>query len=351
MSQYHKMEHKILNLSKCNINNTSKYIPSIKLECARPALWLIVFLLSLAFTAQAQQDEQYTQFMFNKLWYNPAYAGSDGLPNLTLVARNQWIGLKGAPQSQALTFDLPLLNDRVGVGGNIVHNKIAVYEEMTVDGSYAYRLKLGQGIMGLGVQASVRFLRNDFTELEATQPVSSDGAIPVGIQSKFVPNFGMGFYYHTEAFYLGFSVPRLLNTNIDLADNSVEISREVQHFYLMGGVILGEKDFKFLPQVLVKYTPTAPLDADLNLSFILLDKITIGGTYRLGGAKENPIGESIGLVFASEINESLLLGLSYDLTLTPLKEYQDGSVEVALRYTFGNRSAKIGTEYTNPRHF
>jgi len=312
---------------------------------------LIYTCLVFSFSVVAQQDEQYTQFMFNKLWYNAAYAGSDGLPNLALVARNQWIGLKGAPQAQALTFDLPLLNDRVGVGGNIVHNKIAIFEELTVDGSYAYRVKLGQGIMGLGIQASVRFLRNDYTELAATQPIESDGSIPAGIQSKFVPNFGMGFYYHTDAFYLGFSVPRLLNSNIDLADNAVEISREVQHFYLMSGVIFGKDKVKFLPQVLLKYTPTAPLDADVNLSLILFDAVTIGGTYRLGGAKETPIGESIGIVFASEINDNLLLGLSYDLTLTPLKEYQDGSIEVALRYTFGNRKSKINTEYTNPRHF
>lgn len=305
----------------------------------------------LSLTAVGQQDEQYTQFMFNKLRFNPAYAGSNGLPCFTAIARSQWIGLEGAPQTQGLTFDFPLLNNRIGVGGNIYRNSIAVSERFTFDGSYAYRVPLGDGIMSMGVQASIRFLSTDFSKVEGTQPVSADGAIPPSLQSKFVPNFGLGFYYHTDNFYLGFSVPRLLETNIDLADDIGIISREVQHFYLMGGTIIGEGDFKFLPQLLVKYTPTAPLDADINASFIILDKITLGATYRLGGSQSNGIGESIGALFAVDISENFLLGVSYDATLSELRNYQQGSIEAAIRYCFGSRSDVNDREYTNPRHF
>ncbi len=301
--------------------------------------------------AIGQQDEQYTQFMFNKLRYNPAYAGSNGLPCFTAITRSQWIGLDGAPQTQGLTFDFPLLNNRIGVGGNIYRNSIAVSERFTFDGSYAYRIPLGDGIIGIGIQASIRFMRTDFSKVEGTQPVSSDGAIPASLQSKFVPNFGLGFYYHTENFYLGFSSPRLLKSNIDLADDIGIISREVQHFYLMGGTIIGEGNFKFLPQLLVKYTPTAPLDADINASFILMDRITLGATYRLGGAKSNGIGESIGALFAVDISENFLLGVSYDITLSALKNYQQGSIEAAIRYCFGSRDNVGDREYVNPRHF
>lgn len=309
----------------------------------------LIFLSSLSLSAQ--QDEQYTQFMFNKLRYNAAYAGSNGMPCLTAIHRNQWIGLEGAPTSQIVSFDMPFLKNRIGVGGNIIRQSISVTENITMDGSYAYRIPLGPGVMGLGLQASLRYFRTDFSELEATQSIGSDGAIPVGIQSKFVPNFGLGFYYHTDEFYLGFSAPRLLQNNIDLADDQGVISREVQHLYLMGGVIIGEGDFKFLPQALIKYNPTIPFDADLNLSFILMDRITVGGTYRLGGSKERGFGESIGVLFSAQINDEFLMGVSYDATLSDLKDYQDGSIELALRVCFGNREDAPDKEYVNPRHF
>lgn len=317
----------------------------------KPIYIFLFFCLNTALFAQ--QDEQYTQFMFNKLRYNPAYAGTQESPSITAIARKQWIGLDGAPQSQALTFDLPLLNNRVGVGGNIYRNTVAVTEKITFDGSYSYRVPLGTGIMGMGIQASLRFMSVDFSRLEGTQPISIDGAIPANYQSKFVPNFGLGFYYHTQQFYLGFSLPRFLKTNIDLADDDGVISREVQHYYLMSGMMFGDGDFKFLPQFLVKYTQSAPLDADVNLSFIFLDKITIGGTYRIGGARANPIGSSASGLFSMQVNDNILLGLSYDVTLTELRNYQDGSVELILRYHFGEGKSKIvpNREYINPRHF
>lgn len=312
---------------------------------------LFSLFFGLTWSAFAQQDEQYTQFMFNKLRYNAAYAGSNGTPSVTAIHRSQWIGLEGAPTAQIVSFDMPLLKNRIGVGGNIVRNVVAVTENITMDGSYAYRLPLGPGVMSLGLQASLRYFRTDFSDLKATQGISPDSSIPIGIQSKFVPNFGLGFYYHTDAFYLGFSAPRLLKNNIDLADDEGVISREIQHFYLMGGVIIGEGDFRFLPQLLIKYNPTIPFDADLNASFILLDRVTLGATYRLGGSKEKGFGESIGLLFSAQVNDNLLLGVSYDLTLSDLKDHQDGSIELALRVSFGNREDAPDKEYVNPRHF
>jgi len=313
-------------------------------------------LLSLVFCLTlgglfAQQDEQYTQFMFNKLRYNAAYAGSNGAPTVTAIHRSQWVGLEGAPGSQVVTFDLPLLNNRIGIGGNLVRNSVAVSQNITLDGSYAYRVPLGPGVMSLGLQASLRYFSTNFSDLTATQPIASDNAIPVGLQSKFVPNFGLGFYYHTEDFYLGFSSPRLLANNIDLADDDGVIGQEVQHYYMMSGVIIGEENFKFLPQILVKYLPSAPFDADINLSFILMDRITVGGTYRLGGSKEKGFGESVGALFSAQVNDNLLVGVSYDLTLSDLKGVQDGSIELALRISFGDREDTPDKEYVNPRHF
>ncbi|MFK7933654.1 MAG: PorP/SprF family type IX secretion system membrane protein, partial [Saprospiraceae bacterium] len=114
---------------------------------------LFSFLILLALTATAQQDQQYTQFMFNKLGYNPGYAGSQNAACITAIARNQWIGLEGAPETQALTFNMPVSGQRVGVGANIIRNTIGESENVTVDAAYAYRIPMGNGMLGLGMQA------------------------------------------------------------------------------------------------------------------------------------------------------------------------------------------------------
>lgn len=313
-------------------------------------LLLFGLLLSCTVWSSAQQDEHYTQFMYNKLWYNPAYAGSQGLPCFSFITRNQWLGLDGAPQAQSLAFDLPLLNSKSGVGGNIIRHSVAVTEEITLVGSYAYRFPLGPGVMGIGLSASVRYFQMNFSQTTATQQKEIDNAIPNDLQSKFLPNAGLGFYYHTDEFYAGFSMPRLLTNNIDLADDDGTISREVQHYYLMLGTVYGDESFKFLPQILLKYTPQAPFDADINMSFIIADQFTVGATYRLGGAKTSALGESIGILFSANVTEDFLVGISYDLTLTDLRDYQDGSVELALRFCIGEKSAGA-KEYVNPRHF
>lgn len=312
-------------------------------------LYLFIFLL-LGFNATGQQDPHYTLFAFNKLAYNPAYAGSRDAACLSAIIRSQWIGLDGAPNTQALSFNMPLVGQRVGVGGNLVRTTIGITEKMTLDGIYAYRARLGQGMLGIGAQISVRYLRSDFTNITATQAIDMDGAIPVGIQSKFLPNFGMGAYYNTEKFYVGFSIPRLLKNNIDLSDREGVISREVNHFYMMAGLIIpaGEK-IKLQPQLMLKYTPTAPFDAEINLNAWIMDRFMLGVNYRTGGSTASGAGESLDALVAIQLADNILFGVSYDITLSDLKNYQSGSVEAVLRYCIGKGDSDM--EYTNPRFF
>ncbi len=310
----------------------------------------IAIFSCLLLTGYAQQEQHYTQFMFNKLAINPAYAGSNEATCLSGIYRNQWMGIDGAPKTMMLSFNMPLMNQRVGVGANLVRNTIGITTRTTLEGNYAYRFRMSRGVLAAGINASIRHLSNDYSDpaLKATQPIGTDGTIPVGEQSKVVPNFGVGLYYHTEDFYIGLSAPRILSNNIDFDNISLVDDKEVQHLFLMTGFVveLSEKvDLK--PQVLLKYANNTPFDAELNLMAIVNDKYSAGLTYRLGGSS-NSAGESIDIVAAAQLTDNFLFGLSYDITLSELKDYNNGSIEAVLRYCFGSSE---GEEIINPRFF
>jgi type IX secretion system PorP/SprF family membrane protein len=314
---------------------------------------IYTFLLccGLAITLQAQQEEQYTQFMYYKLGYNPAFAGKDGSVSVSALARTQWIGFEGAPQTQLVTFNMPVLNGRVGVGGTIARQTIGVTNNYTADAAYAYHLRLGNGTLGIGVQASIRLFRINFSETIGTQPIDTDPAVPRSDQSRYLPNFGAGLYYESKNAYVGFSIPRLLENNIDLASSGGVLSREERHIFLMGGVNfqLGEK-VEMQPQILLKYVGGAPFDADANLNFVFFDKFTTGVSYRIGGSTRTNAGESAALLLGTRLTNELTLGLAYELTLSELRNYNSGTFEGVLRFLFGGRKDRPG-DFEDPRFF
>lgn len=312
---------------------------------------LIIVLMLAACVAQAQQEDHFTQFMHNKLAFNPAYAGSTGSSRLTAMARQQWIGLEGAPEAQLLTFN-SALNARVGIGGSMVRSSIGIMDRYTLEGNYAYRFRLGNGYFGMGLSASIRLIQARLDDLVATQPVETDDAIPVGFQSRITPNFGGGIYYNSTDFYVGFSIPRFLKSDIDLSDDEGTIAQEDRHWYLMTGfnVRIVDNDIVMQPNFLLKYVDGAPFDADINLSFTFFEQFTVGASYRTGGNKENSIGESVSGLFSTRFGDKWMIGASYDFTLSDLQDYNSGSAELFLHHFFGGNGGK-GATYDNPRFF
>lgn len=296
-------------------------------------LYLLIVIVCWSASVVAQQEEQFTQFMQYKLGYNPGYAGSGGGIEMAGLVRNQWMGIEGSPQTQLLSFSTPMVNNRVGLGANIIRNTIGVTDQYTLETAYAYRLPVPRGFLGIGIQASARMFRVDFTRLSGTQPVTTDEAIPANVQSKLVPNFGAGLYYSGENFYLGFSVPRLLSSNIDLSDGDGTISREVRHFYLMGGTSVAIADgIAIEPNLLVKWLVGAPLDMDINVMAEVSEVFRFGVSYRLGGSTMQGFGESASFLIGATIANQVDLGLSYDLTLSQLRDFNTGSFEIMARY-------------------
>lgn len=344
---------------------TLRYLHAISLSVWRLAnfikseniqrIWLrpllLVFGLGLISSLQAQQEQQYTQFMYNKLSINPGYAGSKDAPCLTAVVRSQWLGLEGAPQTQLLSYNMPLLNKRIGVGLNLVRHSISIYKRFTAEATYAYRIRVGRGTLGFGVQGSVRAISANYTDdrLIAGQDISLDNSIPDSDQNKLVGNFGAGLYYHTPKYYIGISAPRFLRNNIDFDDVGTVLSREVPHLSIMGGFLFEiSENIDIQPQVLIKYAENTPLDADVNLTFVFTKRYMAGLTYRAGGSSVSGAGESLDLLLGGHLIEDLFFGLSYDMTLSDIKNYNSGSVEAVLRYCFGTSE---GEDIINPRFF
>ena len=312
---------------------------------------LFFALLICSFSSiHAQQQYQYSQFMHFPMGVNPAAAGSEKGIVLGALVRNQWLGLDGAPQTQLITFNMPLSNERIGIGANLSRATIGITSRITTDLIYSYRIRVGSGHLGLGVQASIQQFRNDYTDLVATQERDLDPSIPTGTASKFLPNFGAGLFYNTKKFYAGFGIPRLLQNNIDLADADGFLSREAVHMYIaLGGTIEINDNLKLQPNGLFKYVNGAPFDGDINFNLLIIEKFTTGLSYRLGGSGDLGFGESVSLLAGALIQEKFFIGAAYDYPLSEIRDYSSGTIEVFLRYNFQGNSSTTDSKKNDPR--
>lgn len=294
---------------------------------------------------RAQQDAQYTQYIFNKLGYNPGYAGAVESGEITVVARQQWLGLEGAPTSQLATFNTAFSEQGAGMGIRLSSVSVGLERQFNVEGSYAYGFPVARDTrMGLGISASARYFSVDYQKARPVQGGGVDPAIPGTSASKVVPNFGAGIYVESSTFYVGLGVPRLLQNNVDLGSDETIISREARHYYFMTGVKLPlGQSIQLQPQVLVKYVPNAPFDADLNLLLYFGDRVFSGGGYRLGGDGR---GESASLIFGAVLARHITFSFAYDLGLSAFSMDQGGSLEGMVRYNFGRAG---GGSFIDPR--
>ena len=301
----------------------------------RHLLPLLFFFLHCT-GVRAQTDPQYTQFMLQPTAYNPAAAGATESGHVTVLARQQWLGFEGGPESQQALLSLPLNSAGTGLGLRLQQASIGLEQQYAVEGSFAYRFAIGRGTrMGLGISATARQYGVDFTRARPVQG-GVDQAIPGGNATKIVPNFGAGAYVDGPGFYVGIGVPRLLANNLDLGDEETVIGREARHFYFQAGTKFHPSDKVALePQVLAKYVIGAPFDADFNLTAYLGDNLFLGANYRLGG---NGTGESASAQAGFFLGGHLMLALAYDLGLSELAFAHDGSVEAVVRYSFGRRA-------------
>ncbi|MDW8483889.1 MAG: type IX secretion system membrane protein PorP/SprF [Saprospiraceae bacterium] len=285
----------------------------------------------------AQQEPQYTQFMFNKLSYNPGYAGSFVSPTLTAIYRGQWFGIEGAPNSQLLSYTQPLLNERLGIGLAASRFSVGITRALTIDLVYSYRVPMRRGHLGIGLQPSVRNFWQNWNDerLYSATPATIDVSIPTGLRSKWLVNFGFGLYYSNDerGWYVGAAVPRFLQNNIDFSEFGTELSREERHFNAMGGFTLRvDEGWEIIPQALLRYVPRAPFSAEVNVMAGLRRKFYGGLTYRSGG--DVGYGESLDILAGIQVTKNLFFCASYDIGLTRLQRLSTGAVEATARWWF-----------------
>lgn len=313
---------------------------------------ILIFYLSLFSTCMlySQQQQMYTQFMYNKMGLNAAYAGNETYLSVNLLYRDQWNGFPGAPKAQVLTLNMPRLGKRVGLGLNFERQTLGITEKVTYELMYAYKFFLGDGTLSMGMNVSGRNYIQDYTDsrLFAIQDINQDPSIPRTVQSRNLINAGFGIYYNTNKFFLGASLPRMIKSDLDFDNNNL-FSTEVRHLFLMtGGTFIVNNDFRLTPQLMFRAAENSPWGLDLNISGTWKDKYSTGLTYRTGGTRGD-LGESIDLIFGIQISERLMLGFAYDITLSRIRTIDNGSLEMILSYNFIPN--KIKTIIVNPRYF
>jgi type IX secretion system PorP/SprF family membrane protein len=315
-------------------------------------LLLLILTVVCVLNLHAQQEHHYTQFMYNKLLINPGYAGARSIPFVTAIYRNQWLGFDGAPQSALVSFNSNFLSPRVGVGVTLSNNQVGLMRDFQANLAYSYDLVASDQIsVHAGIMGSVRSLSIDFEKALTVDPAMGDGSLDVERSNQVLGNVGAGIYgVLAERFYVGFSVPRIYTNKIGINDNAnVTVAKEARHYYGMAGAILPlSDDINLMPAVLTKYVKNAPFDVDINLNLDIKEKVTAGVSYRLGG---DGSGESLDLLLFWQALPQVGIGAAYDFTLSNLRDYSTGSVEVMLLADLKKAPSKGGKPLANPRFF
>ena len=293
-------------------------------------------LMFTVFVSYAQQDAQFTQYMYNTININPAYAGSRGALSIFALHRTQWVGLDGAPVTNAASVNTPLNQSNLGLGVSIINDKIGPTTENTIAADLSYTVPTSETFkLSFGIKATANIFNLDVNRLN---PVDDDPSLR-DFNNKFTPNFGAGVYLHSDKAYVGFSVPNFIESN-RYDDNEVAIFKEKINYYLIAGYVFDlNTSVKFKPALLTKIVEGAPLQADISGNFMFNDKFVVGLAYRWSAAISAMVG--------FQVTDGMYIGYGYDHETTRLNNYNSGSHEIFLRYEIFKNNDKIIT----PRFF
>jgi type IX secretion system PorP/SprF family membrane protein len=284
----------------------------------------------------AQQDAQFTQYMYNTINVNPAYAGSRGALSMFALHRTQWVGLDGAPVTNTVSMNTPINESNLGLGVSLVNDKIGPTTENAISADLSYTIQTSETWkLSFGIKATANLFDLDASKLnpvDATDPSLQN-------YSKFSPNIGTGLYLHSDNAYIGLSVPNFIETQ-RYSDNEVKIFKEKMNYYLIAGYVFDLNDYvKFKPALLTKMVEGAPLQVDVSGNFLFYDKFMVGLAYRWSASLSAMVG--------FQVTDGLYIGYGYDKETTNLDNYNSGSHEIFLRYELFNNIKKI----TTPRFF
>jgi type IX secretion system PorP/SprF family membrane protein len=299
---------------------------------------LIIATLGNINEAFAQQDSQYTNYMYNTINVNPAYAGSRGTTSIFGMHRTQWVGLDGAPVTNVASINASINNSNFGLGISFVNDRIGPSDENAISADISYTIQTSETYkLSFGVKGTADLLNVDYNKLNKHNV--SDSQFQSNIDNRFSPNFGAGVYFHSDKLYAGLSVPNFLESE-HFDDNISATAKERMHYYFIGGYVFDlSSTVKFKPAFLTKAVKGAPLQLDLTANFMFNEKFILGAAYRWDAAVSGLAG--------FQVNQNWMIGYAYDAETTKLANYNSGSHEIFLRYEFKGKSERV----VSPRFF
>ncbi len=301
-------------------------------------LVLVLTMLLGNTSAIAQQDSEYTQYMYNTETINPAYTGSREVFSSLALYRAQWVGLEGAPRTFSFTASSPL-GERVGLGIEFTQDEIGPSIENTIAANFSYNIPMGEVTkLGFGLKGGLNILDVDFSKLELDNP--NDPQFEFNIDNRVQPIIGVGLFLYQPKWYVGVSAPNLLTTK-HYDDSTISEAKEEINAYLTAGYVFDLSDnLKFKPALLFKAVTGAPMAVDVSANFLFSERFTLGAAYRLDAAVSGLAG--------FQITNDLMVGYAYDYDTTNLGNYNNGSHEVFLRFDIGLGKP---TRALNPRFY
>jgi type IX secretion system PorP/SprF family membrane protein len=291
---------------------------------------LIILFFFVVQMFWAQQDPQFTHYMYNTTNINPAYAGSREVVSVFGLHRAQWVGLDGAPTTNAFSLHSPL-GGKIGLGLSFLNDNIGPADENTISIDISYSINFENSKLAFGLKPSLNLLNVDYTKLSIYD--LTDPQFQSNINNELSPNIGAGIYWYSTQYYVGFSIPNFLETKhySDIQSNAL---KERQHYFLMAGYVFDlSPSIQFKPALLSKIVSGAPLQQDATANFLINQKLTLGIAYRWDAAISGLVG--------FQLTDKLFLGYSYDADTTQLANFNSGSHEIFLRFEIFNSWEKI----------
>lgn len=286
--------------------------------------YYLIILFLFPFFGVAQQLQQFSQYMYNTVAINPAYAGSRERLNITLLNRNQWVGLDGAPVTQTFSAHSSIPGTNLGVGLSFINDKLGYENSTYIFADVAYTINVNDDYrlsFGIKIGMSRYGLNADLL----MDPSALGDQFLDKIFNRWKTNIGAGVYYRSDDWYIGLSAPRLINYENNTDIEYVAIDRVSS--YLIGGYLYKfNPQLKFKPTFLLKYTNGAPISVDLTANFLINEKLWLGVAYR--------VTESFGILTSLQASDNLKFGYSYEINTTALSPYNSGSHEIFISYEF-----------------
>lgn len=287
----------------------------------------ILFFLIIPRSLLGQLTPITNQYILNPLTINPAYAGNRGALNIAASYRRQWVGIPGAPETMTLALDAPFFDSKLGLGIIITNDKIGVTKETNFGTNYAFRISMGEGNLSLGLGAGMIITNTSWSDLSVSDP--GDDQYLRNSRVFLVPDFRFGIYYSVQNYFVGISIPKLLDHNFDFIKDKYTLKfnpRGYNYLFNMGYVFTLSTKLKFYPSTLITISSEEKLLYDINAHFILFDRLWLGASYRNNRS-------AVGLLQLA-INNQFRVAYTYDFDFNELREFSNGSHEIMLRYEF-----------------